>query len=554
MAFLPDNPGIETESNLSPPDYPLLNEYFQKVMGHEPNSDELLQFFAAKQPDLKNENDIRYIPRVESMLHALRHAAGGADQFLTNLNSHGFVASFDGIKIALIDHNVSKYIADAVILGNLEIILKSASDVGLNCVVGMYSGDENIGLFAPKDPSSDSTNLQELFNQKLQENANSFYANPFFDSAKKAIKAVHHGEGFGLTAKYGTTKDVNIYTPLIYKEGKSPKKAQPDVKQAIGSIIDATDGKGLQKNNTTTPLLDYLKTSLKFNLDKILTDNLGLERIYPFKLKVKKIALLHSDLNKRIEEKKEEIYLVRFADILMKYTNKNHGHTKGDHHMIATANMMRRMLKDISVDPIDVDMYQHNGSFILTCNEDVYEKISTVLGDPVTFNQSYVSNEDKRVAREGQDTALRANPFVVATTTVLNEDGKPEPIKFGADNLDNLKTELWAKVNKLQEAQIITETIASLYTSGLALNILYNLPESLNQILTAFNLKLPKQEEIINLTFNTLNFASLFESYHTLRPNNLNKLLRTLSRHHLLPIHDFRSIKNLLKDKIVRTQ
>ncbi len=545
---------IEKENNPTTPEYPLLKAYCQNLMGHEPTTDELLQFFAAKHPNPKNKEDIRYIPRVESMLHALRQVDGGAESFLANLESSGFVASFDGIKIALIDHNVSPRIADAVILGNLEIILQSANDLGLHCIVGMYSGDENIGLFAPKNltATSEFNKIHEDFNKKLQENAKKFYSNPFFDSAKREIKKLYHNDDFGLTAKYGRTTDVNIYTPLIYKDAVPLKKTQPDIKQAIGSIIDTTDDKGLVRNDdTTTPLLQYLRSSLEFNLNKILEYNLGLERIYPFELQVKKIALLYSDIEKRVSEKEEEVYLVRFADILMKYTNKYHGHTKGDHHMIATANMMRRMLKEIGIDSKDVDIYQHNGSFILTCNQAVYEKIAPNLSDPVTYNKDYAAKEDSRVNRLGQDPALRAHPFVVATTTLLSADGKPEPIKFGPADFANLDNELWVKVNKLQEAQIITETITTLYTSGLALGLLNDLPESIAHILSALNLKLPKQEGTLNLSLNTLNFASLFECYYSLRPNNLVTLLKKLSSHHLLERTDYRMLKNRLKDKII---
>lgn len=542
----------ELEPNLIPPRYPLLEEYFQKVLGHPtvaPTQDELLQFFAAKHPDPNNPRDIRYIPRVESMLHALRHIPTNSSEFLNRLNTSGFVASFDGNKIALIDQQLSPQVADAIILGNIELILSTAKDLNLEIILGMYSGDENVALIAPRSDTDSNPNntsaLETEFNNALLTKANEFYRQPFFNQAHQVVKARYPNENLGLRGHYTKANLVHIYTPTIYKDN-APATPTTHAKQAIGSIIDATSGLGLEPSTTTTSLFNYLHQSLTFDLTQIIPKSLELEGIFPDSLQVRKIALLQSDLEKALNTNPDsELYLIRFADVMMKHTNKTEGHTKGDHHMIATANIIRRLLDELGISKQDARLYQHHGSFLLSTSKENYEKIAAILSDPVNFNAKYVGLEDNRTPREGQDPKLRANPYIVATTKVLVNNKDLAPVIINESNLP----ELWQKVRELQLAQLNNETLVALYTSGLALSLITDLKTIFSHLFNQANLTMPSNN--IDLTqYKSLKFAEIFSHYYHARPQNITHFFHTLLSTKRLTIENFRKLRLNLANRV----
>lgn len=531
-----DQNRLENHEHVSPTKFPKLENYISRVMGHkqEPpvplSQDDLLQFFFAKTPNTDNDKEIHHLPRVESMLHGLRNIPEDPTIFLNNLESCGLVASFDGVKIALIDQKVDPPTADAIILGNMEIYLATADDLNLEIVLGKYSGDEDVAFIAPKNPTQyqNQRELQTKFDHLLHEKKSNYYKEPFFSKATAALKEYYPNEQLGFTSRYTTLDQVHVYSPQIYKKSEGQlipdHKATPHAKQAIGACIDAADNKGVRPSESSIPLIDYLKDSLTQNLDAVV-QNKELEGIFPKDLNVRKIALLQADLNAHFAiSNSDDIHLIRFADVLMKHVNKTDGHTKGDHHMVATVRMVRRLLDELKIKQDTVNIYQHNGSFVMTAPKTVYDQVAPILNDPITFNTNFAKLEDRREPLDGQDIKLRAAPFVVSTTTLI-KNGARAPLAL---NRENYTEKLWESISDLRIMQITNETIATYITSGLVSNSFVHIISTIDKIITFAGLKhipfdLTQLQEI-----QSLDFIALFKYYSSARPTSVNYAMMNL--------------------------
>lgn len=527
---------IKSNEKVSPPEFPHLKRYVAKTLGHPPNERELLEFFFSKHPNSASPNDQEYIPRAESMLHSLNNIPHNRDRFIKLLDQYGVVGSSDGIKIAIIDKNVDSQTADAIILNNIELLLSTADELKIDIILGKYSGDEDIFMLAPRhknqfDGSRD--NLRENFDTLLKQKIEQSYKKPFFAKAREALIQSGVDQQLGLKAKYINPHFVRPYVPNLYKKDQVSGKltfskvATPRLKHVMGSIIDATAGLTSTIDTTSLDFIDYLKSTKDQNIDEVL-QNADLENMYSKKLHVKKIATLEKDIKKRCRHNpSEQLYLVRLADIYLKLTNALEGHTKGDHHMIAVASMVRRLVEENDLPPSSVEIYQHNGSLLLTLSEGSYNRLSNILNDPVFLNDYFNLSESKRSQLEGQNPRLRASPFVVASTSTQRDKDQTIPVTIDIHNINTI----WEKVNKLQEAQLVNETLVSLYISGLA----NRLPEHFIRISKDLLIQqgiTPSQ--IDQFLLDTSLYLSVFSDYHSQRPLYFQKVIDYLTTNELI--------------------
>lgn len=555
MSIVEDDSSRETSETPPSPSYPLLEKYCNIVFGKtlsEVSPQKILQFFDSKKLDSSNPDQTTYLPCAESIVPTLQELIKNDPKFLDNFSKSGFVATWDGVKIAHIDQNVDPKVADAIICGNIEIALKAAKECNLTIILGKYSGDEDVALICPNNLAKYGNSwkkAKDAFDTKLNQLRKEFYQQPYFAEARTSLQNAYPTEELGLKASYCKADEVYVYTPTLYnrsEDGNLTKKSQkytPHPKQVFGSIIDSCAANliALKEGDNTTNFLEYLIQTQKHDIDKY-EQSYELDSIFPKDLEIRKIALLQSDLEQTFSENSSsERYLIRFADILVKYANKNQGHTMGDHHMIATARMMRRAISELNLDNHDIKIYQHQGSFVLTAPEEAYEKLSTLLNDPVSFNRFYAQNEDQRENLEGQDQNLRATPFVVATTQNISlTEGTHDlnPIKITTENIDLL----WSKVEDLKHSQLINEVVSSLTASNLASTIIDQVFSDLTTINKLIGHSTMKFNELTKLLKNveSLQFASIFEYYSSQRPRQVDYVMDLLVSNKIIDRSSYR--------------
>jgi len=250
-------------------------------------------------------------------------------------------------------------------------------------------------------------------------------------------------------------------------------RQDPSFKSAMGSIIDAASDSQILSNKNSISFTEYLASKIKEPLPDSKT-LLEFEDMFPKDLQVRKLSTLIARSKNRLKEQKNDskdnkLYLLRVADVRLKWENKYSGHTKGDHEMIAVANILRRVQEGLGLEDKEIDIYQDNGSLLMVADAETYNKFDIVLQDPVFLNTYFKQLEQERAAKPGQDQALRANPFIVSTFKARSETGKVEPLtidqNFGEE-------EIWAEVAKLRTHHLTNEVVVLLYTSGLARSML----------------------------------------------------------------------------------
>jgi hypothetical protein len=441
-------PSTTPESNQTLFRYPYIFKYIDKLFNHTLSEDELLEFFSKKNPNTTNPGESRYLPRSESILHALR-SVNNPSKFIQNLTSCGLVGTYDGVKISDLNNvnGAGRHVSDSIIISNMELLLQTASELNIEILPPNYSGDEGAFMMAPLNPAdfdNDRRVLQTRFDAKLKENAKVYYSNPYFAAAKSYIESQYPGQSIGLTINYADPVNVSIYTPTRYEGCVGKDKMVPHIKQVMGAIIDAATGNIPMDPDSSMTLNDFLTNSLTQNLD-LVTQNKDLENLFPKELLVKKIATMESDVNTWQQTRKnEDLYMIRFADIFLKLTNKMYSHTKGDHQMIAVANMFIRLTRDFNIKRDKVNLYQHNGSMLATMDKDTYDNIAKIFNDPISLNTYFKEAEINREKLAGQNHNLRADPFIVATTQIRDGNGALTSPIIGKDNL-------WDLVETLQK-------------------------------------------------------------------------------------------------------
>jgi hypothetical protein len=330
--------GEQKESLPKAPNYPLLTHYVANLLGHEPNETELINFFNRKYPVEDDPNRHDFVPRVEGMLYKLK-SLESPEQFIDHLGAHGLVGTSDGVKIALVNDKVSKEMSDAIIMGNMELLLKTAATLNLDIHLGKYSGDEDVFMLIPKDVESDrnQNELNDLFTQTLAKLSQEYYNQPFFAPAKEAIiPRIQRVRTDRFTSKSNHPKQVKIYHPMRYSpEGEELGRQDPSFKSAMGSIIDAASNNQILSDKNSISFTEYLASKIKEPLPDSKT-LLEFEDMFPKDLQVRKLSTLIARSKNRLKEQKNDskdnkLYLLRVADVRLKWENKYSGHTKGDH-------------------------------------------------------------------------------------------------------------------------------------------------------------------------------------------------------------------------------
>lgn len=516
------------ESALKVPSYPLLKQYVRSTLGHEPDETELINFFNRKYPDKIDYTLRDYVPRVEGMLYKIKNL-DDPQQFIKNLGLHGLVGTSDGVKIALVNDKVSKEMSDAIIMGNMELLLQTAAKLNLDIHLGKYSGDEDIFILIPKNinANTNQANLKDVFAQTLSALSEEYYNHPFFAPAKAAIfQEYGETEQIGLHLHLATPNEVKIYHPMLYnKDGHELGRQDPSFKSAMGSIIDAAANNQILSDENSISFTQYLSSKIKEE-QKDSKTLLEFEDMFPKDLQVRKLATLISRSKTRLAQQNsdDKLYMIRLADVRLKWENKMNGHTKGDHEMIAVANIIRRLQQELAITG-EIDIYQDNGSLLMVTDKLSYEKISIVLEDPVFLNTYFKKIEQERELKSGQDEELRANPFIVATPKVKSKNGTYKPVTIAKDFTEE---QIWGEITKLRERQLTNEVLVLIYTSGLTKSILdqstLDLTSVSDSLLDSDILPGTIDSNYLDLIW----LARLFEEYDKLRPYFYSEVISDL--------------------------
>lgn len=530
---------------------PLCIELAKKIYGKaNPTERQVIQLahLTTRRPDKNNPNTQIELALVESFKTQFSFLED-KDNFGALLESDGLFGSVDGFKIQTINTRCGSSAADSVIVGNLETLLQTAKDLDLNMLVGIYSGDENGLAIAPKKKDLRTREqLKELFENKLNKNIASYYSHPYFAPMQAALKQEHKRENLslGLTINLFNADSKLMYLPTKYVVGDDGKLTisseayVPPIKTIVGSMLDnkvaVTHG---------TPLIDpFIKALTTSNFAKEM-EHAAYEQLFPDHLKIRKIGTLPTEI-KRFQDthRGENLHLIQIADILLKDTNSQ-SHALGDFHMIATMNIFQRYLKEeLGLNPHDdITYYQHNGSFLLTMTEEKYDIVKQILDDPIAFNNHIQAEEMLRYEQTAdqatlQDPAMRAKPYIVGTSSILNRDGSFDPITIPS----NMETkEIFELIDLVKLEQITNETLVCLYASGLAHELPTSILNQIEKILAQRGMK-PNNHDVaklIDLTF----MASIFKRYNAKRPNNFINTMQLLKS--LIPRNFAKSFSRL---------
>lgn len=522
-------------------DAPLLYSLFKKIMDDVPVQDQgkyLATFFTKRHPDQSKNIDVE-LPLLESMRRQFKHLfKTGNDQqdFVTRLENTGFFGIADGVKTQSIDHGCGSHVADATIIGNLEILLQTAKDCNADIILGIYSGDENLFAIAPKKGSKmDRKSFQKRFNKALRKNNTTYYKDKKWDHAKKVLKEQFPLEQNEVGVKHELIipNEVVVYTPDMYikqDEVTIVRQQTPSLRTAFGAIFDSKSPLKDQiypRKNLSSLFLDFLQhdDSKELNYPEF-------EQIYPDYLDVQKFSTIFKDLKDYEYEETDPLCMFTIAPTNLKDDNSR-SHTLGNHDLIATFNMLYRYLEyGLHINPKEnnIKFKQHNGSGIILLPKSILAKIQPILDNPIELNNFFDLLESNRVDRKGQSKVMRASPFIVATTRHI--DGKPYQL-----SVNMTQKELGELLDSIKKEQLINETITLIYASAIANQIPGELINIVERIMQTRGLE--TKRNLQKYFFDILKMQSLFSHYHEKRPNNLGLLTQYLEDHNLPQIRDY---------------
>ncbi len=542
MTFIshPETPKSTSEFTVER-DAPLLYSLFKNIMDNVPVQDQakyLGTFFTKRHPDQNRKIEVE-LPLLESMRRQFKHlfkTANDQQEFVTRLENTGFFGIADGVKTQAIDHGCGSNVADATIIGNLEILLKTAQDCNADIILGIYSGDENLFVVAPKNGSHmNRESFQKRFNRTLLRNNTEYYKDKKWDGAKTILKEQFPEEEnvIGVKHELVIPSDVVVYTPDMYikNDGVTTVRQQtPSLRTAFGAIFDSKSplkDKIYPRKNLSSLFLDFLQhdDSKELNYPEF-------EQIYPDYLDVQKFSTIFKDIQGYKHEETDPLCMFTIAPTNLKDDNSK-SHTLGNHNLIATFNMLYRYLEDgLHINPKEnnIKFKQHNGSGIILLPKSVLEIIQPILDNPIELNNIFDLLESQRTDRLGQSKVMRASPFIVATSREI--DGQPYQL---SKNMTN--KEFGKLLDTSKKEQLINETVTLLFASAVANQIPGELINVVEKIMQArgFGTKTNHSTYFINL----LKMQSLFSHYHAKRPNNLGILTQYLVDNNLPQISDY---------------
>lgn len=557
---------ISKESLISSQLFPYLQELTKDI-----TQDGLAEaFLSPRHPNPDNPQEKIYLPKTEAALALLDYNQANITDFLSRARDFGLLGTADGIKVNPVDTSdptTGPHYADAYVTSLLEILLQTASHQDLFSEVELiplnYSGDENIFILAPTqklidqldgNPTDIRNYLESKFEETRKKTTQEYYQNnPFFAPIKKIIKqATNDQEDPGMHISYSAAQNAKLYKPTLYEPEKDPSsllqtgklvtrdtKYHHHLKSILGGILDIDKQATHQiPANCSVNLLDELQAVLlkqadawyntsdhnRPNQDSVIKSSQEAS-IFPDSLGVKTISQLEKDL----ANKDNDSYLIRFADIRLKHTNKD-SHVKGDFQLIATVRLFQRFLRSRDLDPHEnIEYYQHNGSFLLSTDQAGYSTLQEILdSDPNALNDFIYQVESQRTVLDQQDPFFRAHPYIVVTTEIYDPDTDqlvPAVAKSG-QNIQEVFDEL---ISPLKEEQLINET-------NTALDLLnqitaHPIVNTLAQFSPAQNLDFISS---IQKTYEKIHFyAQIAKEYLKMRPGNTEKTRIALAKRSL---------------------